>query len=177
MGPNAKINNAAWLWNCLLQPQSQPRTILSLISLAQTFEESITAGLALPWFLHWDCGAFILANSTDSVPEAEEVQLQERLSISPPPAALTRLSLKSSHRGGKAKPFLTKNKNPPTCRTILLLSTQIKAWADKTDFSSADESSWFFSFYKAGKLRWRRKIWYLCPDTSEGKFLGPVQTS
>lgn len=87
-------------------PEPAP-TILLLIILAWTSEESNTEGLALPQFLCRDCGDFILANSTDSGPEAQEIQLQERLSILPPPAVLTSLPLRSRQRGGEAKPFLT----------------------------------------------------------------------
>lgn len=70
---------------------------LFLISLSWPLEESSTEEVALPRLPCCSHRVFILANSADSVPEAEETQLQERLMSCPHQS-----SLRSSHLGRRS---------------------------------------------------------------------------
>lgn len=80
---------------------------LFLISLSWPLEESSTEEVVLPRLPCCSHRVFILANSTDSVPEAEETQLQERLISCP-----HQPSFRSSHLGGRSlrKKQKTENK-------------------------------------------------------------------
>lgn len=160
-------------------PRAFPNYTL-LISLGQTLEESNTAWLALPQFLHWDGEFFKILQ--ESLPRALIQYLRLRKYNFGKGLAFDHQQLLSpaSHwwsvvEEEKPSLFLLTKPTHMLHKRIAVYSNKSLGWGDI--LKQCWWVLWLLSFSKAGTFHWQRKAWCLGPNTFKGKCLCPVQAS